>query len=127
MSLVLLLGGLGILAVLYPDTARVVRVTGGGTQLVPVELVSSGITPDIVPGRLVVDAGTHLVLDVVNKDSEVHDLAVHGGPRTAMLRAGQSQRLDVGVVTRDLDAWCTVGQHKLLGMTLDIRVAGRGR
>lgn len=79
---------------------------------------------DIVPGRLVVDAGTHLVLDVVNKDSEVHDLAVHSGPRTAMLRAGQSQRLDVGVVTRDLDAWCTVGQHKLLGMTLDIRVAG---
>ena len=40
-----------------------------------------------------------------------------------MLDPGQSQRLDLGRVTRDVSAWCTLPGHKTFGMTLDIRVA----
>ncbi|HEX5954955.1 MAG TPA: hypothetical protein VFY37_03380 [Solirubrobacterales bacterium] len=39
-----------------------------------------------------------------------------------MLAPGQSQRLDLGKVTGNRPAWCTLPDHKVAGMTLDIEV-----
>src|SRR5215207_6256522 len=41
------------------------RVGGGGTRVVRVSLVDAVVGFDVTPDRLVVDRGTHLVLDVV--------------------------------------------------------------
>jgi hypothetical protein len=117
--LVLGAGVVGLFIAVYGlDTNVSKRVSGHGTQVVRIALTDF----DVTPGTLVVDRGTHLMLDVVNEGDEVHDLALEDGRlRTRMLEPGESQRLDLGLVTGGL--LCTVPLHKSLGMTLDVRVA----
>jgi nitrite reductase (NO-forming) len=119
---VLVVVGAGIIAGLVTtyglDTNTTERVAAGGARVVPVTLTDF----DVTPGTLVVSHGTQLLLDVVNRGDQVHDLAVAGGPRTRMLAPGDSQRLDLGVVTKRLQSWCTVNSHKSLGMTLQAQV-----
>jgi nitrite reductase (NO-forming) len=99
------------------------RVHGGGTRVVRVALVDAVVGFDVTPDELVVDRGTHVVLDVVNEGDEVHDLALEGGPATRRLDPGQSQRLDLGEITRSLpELYCTLPGHKSAGMTLDIQI-----
>jgi nitrite reductase (NO-forming) len=109
------------------DTNTTKRVSGGGTKVVRIALVDAAVGFDVTPDTLVVDPGTHLVADVANEGREVHDLALAGGPRTSMLESGESQRLDLGVVTGDLQAVCTLPGHKDGGMSLDLQVAAPPR
>ena len=78
--------GLGVFA-LFGGLDRTVtkRVSGGGTRVVRVALVDAVVGFDVTPDRLLVDRGTHLVLDVVNEGDELHDLALEDGARTKML------------------------------------------
>lgn len=86
--------GLGVFALSGGlDRTVTERVHGGDTRVVRVALVDAVVGFDVTPDRLVVDRGTHLVLEVVNEGDEVHDLAVQSGPRTKALDPGQSQRL----------------------------------
>jgi nitrite reductase (NO-forming) len=102
------------------------RVQGGGTRVVRVALVDATVGFDVTPDRLVVDPGTHLVLDVVNEGDEVHDLALEGGARTRRLDPDKSQRLDLGVITSDPpELYCTLPGHKSAGMTLEVQVQHR--
>jgi nitrite reductase (NO-forming) len=104
------------------------RVHGGGTRVVRVALVDAVVGFDVTPDELVVDRGTHVVLDVVNEGDEVHDLALEGGPATRQLDPGQSQRLDLGVITRSLpELYCTLPGHRSAGMTFDIQIQGPPR
>jgi nitrite reductase (NO-forming) len=98
------------------------RVSGTETQVVRVALVAAAVGFDVTPDVLEVDRGTHVVLNVVNEGGEDHDLAVEGGAMTRTLGPGQSQRLDLGTVVGDRAAWCTLPNHKVAGMTLDIEV-----
>lgn len=98
------------------------QVAGPGTQVVRVALVDAVVGFDVTPDVLKVARGTHVVLKVVNEGDEDHDLAVEGGAMTRMLGPGESDRLDLGTVTDDLDLWCTLPGHKLGGMTLDVQV-----
>ena len=100
------------------DTNKTQRVSGGGTQTVTVELTDF----DVTPGTLVVDDGTHLILDIVNKGDQGHDLAVDRGIKTRRLRSGESQQIDIGVRWRGVGMSCTVSLHEFLGMKLAIRV-----
>jgi nitrite reductase (NO-forming) len=102
------------------------RVHGGGTRVVRVALVDAVVGFDVTPDQLLVDRGTHLVLDVVNEGDEVHDLALEGGARTRRLDPGQSQRLDLGVITSSPpELYCTLPGHQAAGMTLDITIQGQ--
>jgi nitrite reductase (NO-forming) len=116
--------GFGIFA-LFGGLDRTVteRVHGGGTRVVRVALVDAVVGFDVTPDQLLVDRGTHLVLDVVNEGDEIHDLALEEGPRTDRLDPGQSQRLDLGVITSSPpELYCTLPGHKSAGMTLDIQI-----
>jgi nitrite reductase (NO-forming) len=105
------------------DAITTEHAGGSGTRVVRVELVDVSLGFDITPDVITVDPGTHLVLDVVNEGNEAHNLALAGGVRrTRMLNPGESQRLDVGTITHDTGSWCTLPNHKLLGMALEIRV-----
>jgi nitrite reductase (NO-forming) len=119
--------GFGVFALLGGlDRTVTERVHGGGTRVVRVALVDAVVGFDVTPDRLVVDRGTHLVLDVVNEGDEVHDLALAGGPRTNRLDPGRSQRLDVGVISSSLpELYCTLPGHRAAGMTLDIQIQDR--
>jgi nitrite reductase (NO-forming) len=99
------------------------EVHAGGPRTVRVSLVDAVLGFDVTPDRLVVDAGTRVVLDVVNRADGVHDLAVRGGARTRRLAPGESQHLDLGVVSTKMpELYCTLPGHSLAGMTLEVVV-----
>jgi nitrite reductase (NO-forming) len=130
-----LLGGLALGAVMLvvalvvafgggapPGPQTLAVRAGDGPRVVEVTLVGMRITPSVVE----VPSGTHLVLEVTNEDGMQHDLAFASGPRTPMLGGGASATLDLGVVTTDLDGWCTVPGHRAAGMTMRVVVTGGG-
>jgi nitrite reductase (NO-forming) len=78
------------------------------------------------PGTVEVPAGDRLVLEVVNADTDVHDLVLETGDRTARLGAGERETLELGVVGRDLDGWCSVVGHRQRGMVLRVDAVGAG-
>jgi nitrite reductase (NO-forming) len=105
------------------DRTATERVHGGETRVVRVALVDAVLGFDITPDQLVVDRGTHVVLEVVNEGDEVHDLALESGAVTKRLDPGQSQRLDLGLINDSLpELYCTLPGHRSAGMTLDIQI-----
>ncbi|MGA7671358.1 MAG: hypothetical protein WBW04_13115 [Nitrolancea sp.] len=106
------------------DNVTTQRVNGASPRTVPVHLVDTAFGFDATPDVITIDRGAHLILEVVNDGKEEHDLALSGGAtRTKMLDPGDSQRLDLGTITHDIGAWCTLPGHKFLGMMLEIRVS----
>jgi nitrite reductase (NO-forming) len=93
----------------------------GETTTVEVEAHDMRFTPDHVS----VPAGNRLVIVVTNTDDEdVHDLVLDSGADSGRLAPGDSARVDVGVVGRDLDGWCSVIGHRQMGMVLTVEVTG---
>lgn len=77
------------------------------------------------PSSITVDAGDHLVITVKNTDPvEVHDLVLETGHDSGRLAPGEEAVIDVGVVGRDLDGWCSVVGHRQMGMVLAIDAIG---
>jgi uncharacterized cupredoxin-like copper-binding protein len=104
------------------DEVTVARVSGDGVRVVRVALVDRAVGYDVSPDVVEVEGGTHVVVEVVNEAGGVHDLAVGDGLRTAALDPGDSERLDLGEVTADTSARCTIGDHDVAGMTLALTV-----
>ncbi|HQR28499.1 MAG TPA: multicopper oxidase domain-containing protein, partial [Nocardioides sp.] len=93
----------------------------GETTTVRVETKDMRFTPSTIE----VPAGDRLVIDLVNTDGEdVHDLVLDSGADSGRLAPGEQTRVDVGVVGRDLDGWCSVLGHRQMGMVLRVEVAG---
>ncbi len=80
------------------------------------------------PAEVLVPLGDRLVLEVVNADpGQVHDLVLQGGTTSGRLGPGQRARVDAGVVSADLDGWCSVAGHRQMGMVLRVRTVGPGQ
>ncbi|HEX4818704.1 MAG TPA: multicopper oxidase domain-containing protein, partial [Acidimicrobiales bacterium] len=93
----------------------------GERQTVEVMLAEFSVTPATIE----VAGGTDLTLRVMNHGTMAHDLAVEGGStKVPMLAPGASADLHVGVVSKSMQAWCTVPGHKEAGMVLAIHVTG---
>ena len=77
------------------------------------------------PSKIKVPSGNRLVLIVTNVDTQdVHDLVLDSGADSGRLSPGESTRMAVGVVGRDIEGWCSVVGHRQMGMVLDIMVTG---
>jgi nitrite reductase (NO-forming) len=107
--------GLGTVAAASGDV-----VASGRTTTVTVRTERMRFSPD----HIEVPAGDRLVIEVINVDTDVHDLVIETGATSGRLAAGARATVDVGVVGVDLDGWCSVAGHRLMGMTLTIGVAG---
>ncbi|WP_110207446.1 multicopper oxidase domain-containing protein [Nocardioides daejeonensis] len=95
----------------------------GSTTEVRVEAADMRFTPS----RIEVPAGDRLVITVVNTDdSDVHDLVLETGHDSGRLAPGDEATIEVGVVGRDLDGWCSVVGHRQMGMVLEIVAVGAG-
>lgn len=92
----------------------------GTTRTVAVTLADMRIRP----ARIELAAGTALRLKVTNTDAQRHDLKIEDGPSTPMLARGHTHVLDLGPVTKDREAWCTLPGHRAAGMIMDIVVTG---
>ena len=104
------------------DDTTTVQVAGTGPQVVRVALVERAVGFDVTPDVLEVEAGTHVILEVVNEGSDEHDLTFDEHRRTDVLGPGETQRLDLGRLTDDPTGRCTIGDHDLAGMNIDLRL-----
>ena len=103
-----------------PPAAAGVAATGE-TTTVRVEARDMRFTPSTIA----VPAGNRLVIELANADDEdVHDLVLDSGANSGRLAPGETARVDVGVVGRDLEGWCSVLGHRQMGMVLHVDVAG---
>ena len=105
------------------SAAAGVAATGHVTR-VSVQAVHMRFTPSTIR----VPAGNRLVIEVTNtdKDGDVHDLVLDSGADSGRLASGESATLDVGVVGRDVEGWCSILGHRQMGMVLHVQVTGAG-
>lgn len=101
-----------------PIVAGAPGAGSGTTRTVAVTLADMRIRP----ARIEVAAGTALRLKITNTDAQRHDLKVEDGPATPLLAQGTTRVLDLGPVTGNREAWCTLPGHRAAGMTMDIVV-----
>ncbi|SER72514.1 nitrite reductase (NO-forming) [Propionibacterium cyclohexanicum] len=92
----------------------------GQTTTVQVEAKGMSFTPN----RIDVPAGNRLEITLTNKDSQSHDLVLASGAALPTLAPGQSATLDAGIISSDVDGWCSLTGHRQMGMTLQIVTEG---
>ncbi len=93
----------------------------GHVTRVRVEAANMRFTPETVR----VPAGDRLVIDLHNTDdSDVHDLVLDSGQDSGRLAPGASTTVDVGVVGRNVEGWCSVVGHRQMGMVFHVHVTG---
>ncbi len=111
------------------------RATGGETTaeqvvedpdapVTTIEVSVSGMS--FVPNVVEVPRGNRLVIDFKNTGDQRHDLVVDNGVESGPVEPGGAATVDVGVVTEDLDAWCSMVGHRQMGMTMTIVATGEG-
>ncbi len=76
------------------------------------------------PSSVTVTAGDELVLVITNVDSTVHDLVLDSGASSGRIAPGSTARLDLGVVGRSMDGWCSIAGHRQMGMVFAVVVEG---
>lgn len=92
----------------------------GETTYVTVQVDGMSFTPS----TLEVPAGNALVIDFENTGDQRHDLAFENGAATEALAPGDRTTLDVGVITANLEGWCTLPGHRQMGMTMQVIALG---
>lgn len=101
------------------DAAAAIQPTG---RVVEVQVEATHMR--FTPGGIELEAGDHLIIEVVNTDVVAHDLVLDTGDQSGRLAPGQSARMDVGVVGRSVDGWCSIAGHRQMGMVFTIEVSG---
>lgn len=92
-------------------------VPTGETQTVAVEARDMKFFPDSIE----IEPGTNLIIELTNTDkADVHDLVFANGVKSGRLAPGASKTIDVGLISSDLDGWCSIIGHKQMGMTMQI-------
>lgn len=85
------------------------------TMTVEVETVGMAYSQDLIE----VPTGTRLIIELTNTSrSDVHDLVFANGVESERLWPGAMETIDVGIITEDLEGWCSVSGHRAKGMEL---------
>ena len=87
-----------------------------------VEVTVSGMS--FIPNVIEVPRGNRLVIDFQNTGDQRHDLVIEGGVESGPVEPGGAVTIDAGVITENLDVWCSMVGHKQMGMTMTIRATG---
>ncbi len=109
-----------------PAAATQNQNSAAGADTAPVKTVEmTAQNMRFTPSRIEVEAGTRLVIKLTNTDtSQVHDLVLANGAESGRLSPGQSAEVDAGIITADLDGWCSIVGHRQMGMVMHIAVTG---
>ena len=99
--------------------AAAVATTGETTE-VTIDIKAMRFVPDLVE----VPAGNRLVINLENSDDQAHDLVLASGAATERISPGATATLDAGVITEDVEGWCSIAGHRQMGMVFHIKIAG---
>lgn len=112
-----LVAALAVVAVALTGCSTAPEVTPTGeTTTVEVRMLENRFEPDLIE----VPLGNRLVIELINDDLDLHDLELDSGVASSRLGSGDSETIDAGVISEDLDGWCTVPPHREHGMVLTI-------
>lgn len=89
----------------------------GETTEITVTVEGMRFVPDVVE----VPVGDELVITFENTGNEMHDLTFANGAASAHLAPGETEVIEVGVIADDLDGWCSVSNHRAMGMELTVK------
>lgn len=92
----------------------------GHTTTVEVSMKNMRFSPDVVE----VPSGDKLVIALTNDDDQVHDLVLASGATSGLMNPEQTVNVTVGVVGSNLDGWCSIAGHRLLGMVMTVKMIG---
>ncbi|MCX7521449.1 multicopper oxidase domain-containing protein [Microbacterium sp. STN6] len=76
------------------------------------------------PATVRVPAGDRLVIHLVNRDDQVHDLTLADGTTSGRLVGGARATVDAGVIRSNIDGWCSITGHRQMGMVMRIVAVG---
>lgn len=100
-------------------TASSVTPTGHTTR------VSVGVEGmSFTPNHIEVPVGDRLVIDFTNSGDQRHDLVFETGVTSGSLASGETKELDLGVISGNVEGWCSLPGHRELGMTLHVQATG---
>ena len=77
-----------------------------------------------VPSEIEVAVGDTLEVTFENTGTDVHDLTFANGVRSTRLAPGASEVIDVGLISANLDGWCSIAGHRQMGMELTVTAVG---
>lgn len=77
-----------------------------------------------VPSSIEVPAGDRLQITFVNTGDQRHDLVFANGAESGAVAPGAQAVVDAGVVSADLEGWCSLPGHRQMGMVLDVVAVG---
>ncbi len=92
----------------------------GHTTEVAVRVDGMAFTPSTID----VPAGDRLRVTLDNTGDQRHDLVFANGATTGLLAPGAQATVDAGVVTGDLEGWCSVPGHRQMGMVIHVHAVG---
>jgi nitrite reductase (NO-forming) len=95
-----------------PDVPRT-----GKTTAVTVKVEGMRFVPDVIE----VPSGDDLVVTFENTGDVVHDLVFANNTESGQLAPGESAEIKVGVISADLDGWCSVSNHRAQGMVIAVK------
>ena len=76
------------------------------------------------PNNIEVPAGDTLIIEFTNSGDQIHDLVLDNGVSSGRISAGKHTIMQVGVLSRSLEGWCSIAGHRQMGMTLHIEATG---
>ena len=84
----------------------------GDTTTVTVQVEGMHYTPSDIE----VPVGDELVVEFENTGTDLHDISFGNGEVSERINPGETTTIEVGVVTDDMEFWCSVSNHREMGM-----------
>lgn len=91
----------------------------GHTTTVTVQVQGMSYTPS----EIEVPLGDELVVEFENTGTDLHDIEFGNGEASERVNPGETETVNVGVVGEGMDFWCSVSNHRAIGMEGTITVA----
>ena len=76
------------------------------------------------PNHIEVPVGDRLIVDFTNSGDQRHDLVFESGVTSGSLATGETKELDLGIVSGDMEGWCSLPGHRQAGMTIHVQAVG---
>jgi nitrite reductase (NO-forming) len=76
------------------------------------------------PSTVKIPVGNRLVITLTNADDQIHDLTLATGITSGPVSPHKTVTVKAGVIGADVEGWCSIAGHRLMGMVMKIVALG---